>query len=113
MMSSSASVPRMTHSQIRLEPDALDAAGELLAGVGGVGVMVVNTVDGAVVGVSDGGACVGGGVAVAGALAVGESRMTAPLAACAHAVARHPVTRMAAASSTLFKGRLIRLLPRV
>jgi hypothetical protein len=91
----------MTHSQIRSEPDALDDAGELLAVVAGVGVMVVNTVDGPMLGVSEGAADVAGGGAVAGALALGESRTTAPLAACAHAAARQPVTRIAAASSTL------------
>jgi len=75
--------------------------------------MVVNTVDGPTVGVTDGGADVGGGaVAVAGALAVGESRTTAPLAAWAQAVARHPVTRMAAAGSKFLMRRRIQLLPR-
>jgi len=103
----------MTHSQMRSAPDPLDDAGVLVTGAVGVGVMVVKTVDGPTVGVTDGGADVAGGaVAVAGALSVGESRTIAPLAACAHAVARHPVTRMAAAGSTLLIRRRIQLLPR-
>jgi hypothetical protein len=49
---------------------------------------------------------------VAGALALGEDVMTAPLALCTQAAARHPVTRTAAASSTLFTRRRIPVLPR-
>jgi hypothetical protein len=67
----------------------------------------------AALGAGDGRAGVGGAVAVAGALALGEDVMTAPLALCTHAAARHPVTRMAAASSTLLTRRRIPVLPRV
>jgi hypothetical protein len=97
---------------MRLKLDPPDDAGELLAGVTGA------TVVGATVGLaglSVGGAGVGdgGAVSVAGALALGEDVATAPLALCAHAAARHPVTRMAAASSTLLTRRRIPALPRV
>jgi hypothetical protein len=63
----------------------------------------------------DGGAGVGdgGAVTVAGALAVGEGLVVAPLAFCTHPAARHPVTRMAAASSTLLTRRRMPILPRV
>jgi hypothetical protein len=104
----------MTHSQMRLKLDPLDGAGELLAGVADGAVL--GAVDGlAALGVGDGGAGVGdgGAVTVAGALAVGEGLVVAPLALCTHAAARHPVTRMAAASSTLLTRRRIPVLPRV
>jgi len=92
---------------MRLKPDPLDGAGELLAGV--TGGAVLGAAGGlAALGAGDGGSGVGGGaVAVAGALALGGDVMTAPLALCTHAAARHPVTRMAAASSTLFTRRRI------
>jgi len=99
---------------MRLKLDPLDGAGELLPGV--TGGAVLGAAGGlAALGVGDGGAGVGGGgaVAVAGALALGEDVMPAPLALCTHAAARHPVTRMAAASSTLFTRRRIPVLPRV
>jgi hypothetical protein len=99
---------------MRLKLDPLDGAGELLAGV--TGGAVLGAAGGmAALGVGDGGAGAGDGgtVAVAGALALGGDVMTAPLALCTHAAARHPVTRMAAASSTLFTRRRIPVLPRV
>jgi hypothetical protein len=104
----------MTHSQMRLKLNPPDGAGELLAGVADGAVLGV-TVGLAGFGVGDGGAGVGdgGAVAVVGALALGEAAVTAPLAPCTHAAARHPVTRMAAASSTLFTRRRIPALPRV
>jgi hypothetical protein len=102
----------MTHSQMRLKLKPPDDAGELLAGVTGAAVL------GATVGLAalgDGGAGVddGGAVTVAGALAVGEGLVVAPLALCTHPAARHPVTRMAAASSTLLTRRRMPVLPRV
>jgi hypothetical protein len=99
---------------MRLKLDPLDGAGELLAGVAGGAVL--GAAGGlAALGVGDGGAGAGDGeaVAVAGALALGEAVVTAPPALCTHAAARHPVTRMAAASSTLFTRRRIPALPRV
>jgi hypothetical protein len=99
---------------MRLKLDPLDGAGELLAGV--TGGAVLGAAGGlAALGVGDGGAGAGdgGAVAVAGALALGEDVMTAPLALCTQAAARHPVTRTAAASSTLFTRRRIPVLPRV
>jgi hypothetical protein len=95
---------------MRLKLNPPDDAGELLAGgvLGATGGL-------AALGVGDGGAGVGdgGAVTVAGALAVGGELVTAPLAFGTHAAARHPVTRMAAASSTLFMRRRIPVLPRV
>jgi hypothetical protein len=104
----------MTHSQMRLKLKPPDDAGELLAGVAGAAVLGA-TVGLAGLGVGDGGEGVGDGGAVtdAGALALGEDAVTAPLALCTHAAARHPVTRMAAASSTLLTRRRIPALPRV
>jgi len=104
----------MIHSQIRLKLNPLDGAGELLAGEAG-GAVVGATVGLAGLGVGDGGAGVGdgGAVSVAGALAVGEDLVTAPLAFCTHPAARHPVVRMAAASSTLLTRRRMPVLPRV
>jgi hypothetical protein len=101
----------MTHSQMRLMLDPPDDAGELLA-------VVAGAVLGATVGLAalgDGGAGVGdgGAVTVAGTLAVGEGLVVAPLALCTHPAARHPVMRMAAASSTLLRRRRIPVLPRV
>jgi hypothetical protein len=99
---------------MRLKLDPLDGAGELLAGV--TDGAVLGAAGGlAALGVGDGGSGVGdgGAVAVAGALAPGEDVMTAPLALCTHAAARHPVTRMAAASSMLLIRRRIPVLPRV
>lgn len=104
----------MTHNQMRLKLDPLDGAGELLAGV--TGAAVLGAVGGlAVLGVGEGGASVGdaGAVSVAGALAPGEDVATAPLALGTHAAARHPVTTMAATSSTRFTRRRIPALPRV
>jgi hypothetical protein len=113
MMPTRAAAPRMTHSQMRLKLDPVDDAGELLAGVAGA--VLGATVGLAALGVGDGGAVVGGGgvVTVAGALAVGEGLVVAPLALCTHPAARHPVMRMAAASSTLLRRRRILVLPRV
>jgi hypothetical protein len=104
----------MIHSQMRLKLNPLDGAGELLAGVTG-GAVLGATVGLAGLGAGDGGAGAGdgGGVTVAGALAVGGELATAPLAFCTHAAARHPVTGMAAASSTLLTRRGIPVLPRV
>jgi hypothetical protein len=104
----------MTHSQMRLKLKPPDDAGELLAGVAGAAVLGA-TVGLAGLGVGDGGAGVGdgGAVTVAGALALGEDAVTAPLALCTQAAARHPVTRMAAASSALLTRRPIPALPRV
>jgi len=114
MMTTRTAAPRMTHSQMRLKLKPPEDAGELLAGVAGAAVL------GAAVGLAglgDGGTGVGdgGAVSVAGSLAAGGElvTVTAPLALCAHAPARHPVTRMAAASSTLFTRRRIPVLPRV
>jgi hypothetical protein len=111
MMTTRTAAPRMTHSQMRLKLNPVEAAGELLAGVAGAAVL------GATVGLAalgDGGAGVdGGAVTVAGALAVGEGLVVAPLAFCTHPAARHPVTRMAAASSTLLTRRRMPVLPRV
>jgi hypothetical protein len=102
----------MTHSQMRLKLNPLDDAGELLAGVAGA--VLGATVGLAALGVGDGGAVVGGGVVtVAGALAVGEGLVVAPLALCTHPAARHPATRMAAASSTSLTRRRMPVLPRV
>jgi hypothetical protein len=98
---------------MRLKLDPLDGAGELLAGV--TGGAVLGAAGGpAALGVGDGGAGAGdgGAVAVAGAVALGEDVMTAPLALCTQAAARHPVTRTAAASSTLLTRRRIPVLPR-
>jgi hypothetical protein len=100
----------MTHSQMRSAPDPLEDAGELAGGVGGVGAAVVGAAGGlAMLGVGEGGAGVGdsGALAVGGALASGEVVATAPLAACTHAVARQPLTRMAAASGTFLTRRRI------
>jgi hypothetical protein len=99
---------------MRLKLNPLDGAGELLAGLAGEAV-VGAAVGLAGLGVGDGGASVGdaGAVAVAGALALGEDVATAPLALCTHAAARHPVTRMTAASSRLLTRRRIPALPRV
>jgi hypothetical protein len=102
----------MTHSQMRLKLDPLDAAGELLAGVVGGGVLGAAGVL-AALGVGAGAGGDGGAVTVAGALALGEGLVVAPLALCTHAAARHPVTRTAAASSTLFPRRRIPVLPQV
>jgi hypothetical protein len=104
----------MIHSQMRLKLNPLDGAGELLAGVTGAAVAGA-AVGLAGLGVGDGGASVGdaGAVAVAGAVSVGEDVATAPLALCAHAAARQPVTRMTAASSTLLTRRRMPVLPRV
>jgi hypothetical protein len=97
---------------MRLMLDPLDDAGELLADV--VGGAVLGATGGlATLGVGDGGGGDGGAVAVVGALALGAGLVVAPLALCTHAAARHPVTRMAAASSTLFMRRCIPVLPRV
>jgi hypothetical protein len=94
---------------MRLKLDPLDDAGELLAGV--VGGAALGATGGlATLGVGDGGGGDGGAVAVVGALALGEGLVVAPLALCTHAAARHPVTRMAAASSTLFTRRRIPVL---
>jgi hypothetical protein len=96
---------------MRLKLDPLDEAGELLAGV--VGGAVLGATGGlAALGAGDGGGGDGGAVAVVGALALGEGLVVAPLALCTHAAARHPVTRMAAASSTLFTRRSMLVLPR-
>jgi hypothetical protein len=99
---------------MRLKLNPLDGAGELLAGVAG-GAVLGATVGLAALVAGDGGAGAGdgGAVTVAGALALGEDVATAPLALCTHAAARHPVTRMAAASSTLLTRRRIPALPRV
>src|SRR5215469_16408844 len=96
--------PRMIHSQMRLKLNPLDAAGELLAGVAGGAVL------GATVGLAGLGA--GDGGTGAGSLAAGGElvAVTAPLAFCTHAAARHPVTRMAAASSTLLTRRRMPVL---
>jgi len=106
----------MIHSQMRLKLNPLDAAGELLAGVAG-GAVLGATVGLAGLGAGDGGAGAGdgGAVTVAGSLAVGGElvAVTAPLAFCTHPAARHPVTRMAAASSTLLTRRHMPVLPRV
>jgi len=75
--------------------------------------MVGATVGLAGLGVGGAGVGEGGAVSVAGALAVGGELVTAPLAVCTHAAARHPVTRMAAASSTLLTRRRMPVLPRV
>jgi hypothetical protein len=114
MMPTRTSAPRMIHSQMRLKLDPLDAAGELLAGVAG-GAVLGAAVGLAGLGVGEGGAGVGDGgpVTVAGALSVGGELVTAPLAFCTHAAARHPVARMAAASSTLLTSRRMPVLPRV
>jgi hypothetical protein len=96
---------------MRLKLDPLDEAGELLAGV--VGGAVLGATGGlAALGAGDGGGGDGGAVAVVGALALGEGLVVAPLALCTHAAARHPVTRTAAASSTLFTRRSMLVLPR-
>jgi hypothetical protein len=96
---------------MRLKLDPLDEAGELLASV--VGGAVLGATGGlAALGAGDGGGGDGGAVAVVGALALGEGLVVAPLALCTHAAARHPVTRMAAASSTLFTRRSMLVLPR-
>jgi hypothetical protein len=96
---------------MRLKLDPLDEAGELLAGV--VGGAVLGATGGlAALGAGDGGGGDGGAVAVVGALALGEGLVVAPLALCIHAAARHPVTRMAAASGTPFTRRGILVLPR-
>ncbi|HET9330875.1 MAG TPA: hypothetical protein VFO23_10130 [Steroidobacteraceae bacterium] len=96
---------------MRLKLDPPDDAGELLAGVAVLGA----TVGLATLGVGEGGTGVGdgGAVTVTGALAVGEGLVVAPLALCTHAAARHPVTRMAAASSTFLTRRRMPVLPRV
>jgi hypothetical protein len=89
---------------MRSEPDPLDDAGEVPCGVAGAAVL--GATDGlAALGVGDGGAGVGdvGAVAVAGSLALGEARVIAALASCTQAVTKHPATRIAAASSTLFR----------
>jgi hypothetical protein len=97
---------------MRLTLNPPDDAGELLAGV--VGGAVLGADGGlAALGVGDGCGGDGGAVAVAGALAPGEGLVVAPLALCTHAAARHPATRMAAASSTPFTRRCIPVLPRV
>jgi hypothetical protein len=101
----------MIHSQMRLKLNPLDGAGELLAGVAG-GAVLGATVGLAGLGAGGTGAGDGGAVTVAGALAVGGELVTAPLAFCTHAAARHPVTRMAAASSTLLTRRRMPVLPR-
>jgi hypothetical protein len=100
----------MTHSQMRLKLDPPDDAGELLAGVVGAAVLGAAGVLTAL-GVGDGGGGDDGAVAVAGAL--GEGLVVAPLALCTHAAARHPVTRMTAASSALLTRRRMPVLPRV
>src|SRR5438874_2334668 len=112
MMTTRARAPRRIHSQMRLKLKPPDDAGELLAGV--LGAAVLGTTVG-LAALGDGGAGVGdgGAVTVAGALALGEDVATAPLALCTHAAARHPVTRMAATSSTLFTKRRIPALPRI
>jgi len=97
---------------MRLRLDPPDGAGELLAGVAG-GAVLGATGGLATLGVGDGGGGDGGAVAVAGALALGAGLVVAPLALCTHAAARHPVTTMAAASSTLFTRRCNPVLPRV
>jgi hypothetical protein len=97
---------------MRLRLDPLDGAGELLAGVVGGAVLGAAGVL-ATLGVGDGGGGDGGAVAVSGALALGAGGVVAPLALCTHAAARHPVTRMAAASSTLLMRRCIPALSRV
>jgi len=104
----------MIHSHMRLKLDPPDAAGELLAGVTG-GAVLGAAVGPAGLGVGDGGAGVGdgGAVTVSGALAPGEGLVVAPLALCTHAAARHPVTRMTAASSALLTRRRMPVLPRV
>jgi hypothetical protein len=101
----------MIHSQMRLKLDPPDVAGELLAGVADGAVLVAGL---AGLGVGDGGAGAGdgGAVTVTGALSVGGELVTAPLAFCTHAAARHPVTRMAAASGTLLTRRRMPVLPR-
>src|SRR5215468_1645487 len=111
MMPTRTRAPRMIHSQMRLKLDPPDGAGESLAGVAG-GAVLGATVGLGALGVGGAGADDGGGVTVAGALAVGGELVTAPLAVCTHAAARHPVTRMAAASSTLLTRRRIPVLPR-
>jgi hypothetical protein len=89
---------------MRLTLNPPDDAGELLAGVlGGAVLGAAGRL--AALGVGDGGGGDGGAVAVAGA--VGEGLVVAPLALCIHPAARHPVTRMAAASSALFTRRCI------
>src|SRR5215831_996223 len=116
MMSTRTRAPRMIHSQMRSKLNPLDGAGELLAGEAG-GAVLGATVGLAGLGVGDGGAGVGdgGAVSVAGSLAAGGELLTAtaPLAFCTHPAARHPVTRMAAASSTLLMRRRMPVLPRV
>jgi hypothetical protein len=116
MMTTRTAAPRMTHSQMRLKLNPPEDAGELLAVVAGAAVLGA-AVGLAGLGVGDGGTGVGdgGAVSVADPLAAGGElvTVTAPLALCAHAAARHPVTRMAAASSTLFTRRRIPVLPRV
>src|SRR5215831_34339 len=108
MMTTRTRAPRRIHNQMRLRLDPPDGAGELLAGVAG-GAVLGATGGLATLGVGDD----GGAVAVAGALALGAGLVVAPLALCTHAAARHPVTTMAAASSTLFTRRCIPVLPRV
>jgi hypothetical protein len=97
----------MIHNQMRLRLNPLDDAGELLAGVVGAAVVGAAGVL-AVLGVGDGGGGDDGAVAVAGAL--GEGLVVAPLALCTHAAARHPVTRMTAASSALLTRRRMPVL---
>src|SRR5262245_56416393 len=104
MMTTRTRAPRRIHSQMRLKLNPLDDAGELLTGVAG-GAVLGATVGLAGLGVGGAGAGDGGAVTVAGALAVGEGLVVAPLALCTHAAARHPVTRIAAASSALFMRR--------
>ncbi len=88
---------------MRSEAETPDDAGEVVGEVAGAA--VVGAADGVVtVGSGEGGADVGdgGAVSVAGALALGEEAVTAPLALCAHAAARHPAPTMAATSTTRF-----------
>jgi hypothetical protein len=97
--------PRAPHNQRRLKPNPLAGVDELL----GVGLGADVTVLGAAVGLAVLGAAVGlgavsvaeGWVGVAGAPVLGEEAVTAPPALCAHAVTRHPASRVTAASSRL------------